>query len=477
MSDAGGGGVDSSSPSECHLVEYSSSDDSDRLEDFVARTSPRKKRKYPGSHASAPADEQKKDLSVDCALTSSSPVSADSDPLGGYPLDSEGNINIRANPNYDPIADLCACYESAWSGFGAQCVDRVEDLLCRSGDDSPPTDERDQHGREFQLDVDSLQLKVCSKRDRLEAAGESSALRETSSVLSAVSAADEASIDVGVERQPPPLPQRSEKAGETSAAGATGDEDCEARPPTPDGKTVLEFKTPQLRCRKFIFKPFRRLPESGQLVHDEARAAVDVVIPEQLAASYGLYIWPASPVISWYIWLHQSEFVGKRVLELGAGTALPGLLCAKIGAEKVWLSDDFNCPESIDNCREGVRKNGLEDRVEVIGLTWGEYTEDLFALDGQLDFIIGSDLFFDPEVFDSLCETVAYLLQRNQKAKFYCSVQERSSDWSIEEQCLNWKLRADYIYPKEFLAGTGIEEADLTGKHEIFILQLFKSED
>ena len=49
-----------------------------------------------------------------------------------------------------------------------------------------------------------------------------------------------------------------------------------------------------------------------------------VTIPEQLAASYGLYIWPSAPVLAWYIWINQERFRGKRVLELGAGTALPG---------------------------------------------------------------------------------------------------------------------------------------------------------
>ena len=44
----------------------------------------------------------------------------------------------------------------------------------------------------------------------------------------------------------------------------------------------------------------------------------------------GLYIWPSSPVLAWYLWLHHSKFTGKRVLELGAGTALPGILLAKV---------------------------------------------------------------------------------------------------------------------------------------------------
>ena len=55
------------------------------------------------------------------------------------------------------------------------------------------------------------------------------------------------------------------------------------------------FKTPKPKCRKFIFKPFIRTPNG--LEHDESKEPVDVIIPEQLAASYGLYLWPSAPVL------------------------------------------------------------------------------------------------------------------------------------------------------------------------------------
>ena len=47
------------------------------------------------------------------------------------------------------------------------------------------------------------------------------------------------------------------------------------------------------------------------------------------------------------------------------------------------------------------------------GLTWGDYTEELFDIgSSELDFIIGSDLFFDPEVFEPLLITISYLLEQ-----------------------------------------------------------------
>lgn len=251
----------------------------------------------------------------------------------------------------------------------------------------------------------------------------------------------------------------------------------DSEPPSsssPQEAAEEEFRKPKLRNRKFVFKPFLRL-SSGKLVHNDEANPVDVVIPEQLAASYGLYIWPSSPVLSWYIWLHQTEFTGKTVLELGAGTSLPGLLCAKIGAEKVFLGDIATDENILNNCREAVKLNKLEDKVEVIGLSWGSYDPALLTFQNNLDYIIGSDLFFDPDVFDALCETLAFLLSRNPLAKIFITVQVRSEDWSIEEHLTKWKLKGQLIFPKEFLEGTDIEEGDLTGKHTIFILQVSKS--
>jgi len=234
----------------------------------------------------------------------------------------------------------------------------------------------------------------------------------------------------------------------------------------------FQFTEPKFRKKKFIFHPFK-LTDEKKYVPDPSGDPVEVTIPEQLAASYGLYIWPSAPVLSWYIWINQERFRGKRVLELGAGTSLPGLLAAKLGCE-VTLTDSVTAPHCLDNCREAARINGLEDKVKVVGLSWGFFTTASFKLANCLDYIIGSDLFFDPEVFEPLLVTIRWLLDNNAGCKFLCTVQERCADWSIEVLLKKWDLGCSYEYPQTFLQGTGINEADLTGNHTIFILNIFK---
>ena len=50
------------------------------------------------------------------------------------------------------------------------------------------------------------------------------------------------------------------------------------------------------------------------------------------------------------------------MLELGAGTALPGLLLAKLG-HQVTLSDSLLLPQTVNNCREAAKCNNLQDEV------------------------------------------------------------------------------------------------------------------
>ena len=51
--------------------------------------------------------------------------------------------------------------------------------------------------------------------------------------------------------------------------------------------------------------------------------------------------------------------------------------------------------------------------MQVIPLSWGMITTKLLALKNKLDFVIGSDLFFDPEVFEKLVFTIKWLLSKN----------------------------------------------------------------
>lgn len=98
---------------------------------------------------------------------------------------------------------------------------------------------------------------------------------------------------------------------------------------------------------------------------------------------------------------------------MGAGTALPGVVAAMCGA-RVTLSDSLKLPHCLEQCRITAEINGVADKVQIIGLTWGLFLNNVTKLKGNVDLIIGSDCFYDPVVFEDLISTVAYILENNQ---------------------------------------------------------------
>jgi len=185
----------------------------------------------------------------------------------------------------------------------------------------------------------------------------------------------------------------------------------------------------------------------------------------------GLYIWPCSTVLSWYIFLHREFFKGKKILELGSGCSLPGLLSAFCGAEVI-LSDSAKYPHCLSLAQKNVELNGLGDKIKVIGLTWGLFLHPITKLKNQLDLIIGSDCFFDTSVFEDLIATVAYLLENNPSAKFLTTYQERSSDWNIEILLTKWGLKCQHIPLNDLANSSEIDLGNLMQDHTIHLLEI-----
>src|SRR5262245_24903845 len=50
---------------------------------------------------------------------------------------------------------------------------------------------------------------------------------------------------------------------------------------------------------------------------------------------YGTALWPAAVALAHEVATRATEFAGKAVLELGAGTGLPGIVAASLGASVV----------------------------------------------------------------------------------------------------------------------------------------------
>lgn len=112
--------------------------------------------------------------------------------------------------------------------------------------------------------------------------------------------------------------------------------------------------------------------------------------------------------------------------------------------------------------------------MKIVGITWGFFLSSLFSL-GSLDLILGSDCFYDPSVFEDIVVTVAFLLERNPAARFLCTYQERSADWSIEHLLNKWGLTCSHISLDNLGADSGLDVQELMQDHTIHLLEIKKA--
>ncbi|XP_043708723.1 methyltransferase-like protein 23 isoform X1 [Telopea speciosissima] len=162
--------------------------------------------------------------------------------------------------------------------------------------------------------------------------------------------------------------------------------------------------------------------------------SIDII--ENIKGDYGLFVWPCSIVLAEYVWQQRLRFSGTSVIELGAGTSLPGLVAAKVGSD-VTLTDNSNRLEVLDNMRRMCELNKVS--CKVLGLTWGEWDTPIFSL--HPDIVLGADVLYDSSDFDDLFATVTFLLQNSPGSVFITTYHNRSGHHLIEYLMVKWGLK------------------------------------
>ncbi|KAF9899986.1 nicotinamide n-methyltransferase [Lobosporangium transversale] len=97
---------------------------------------------------------------------------------------------------------------------------------------------------------------------------------------------------------------------------------------------------------------------------------------------WGHHLWNAAKMFANWLDNRPEHCLGKNVLELGAGAALPSFVAAVNGASKVVITDypDSDLISNIQyNAEQNVPKQIQEGKVIVQGYLWGSNTRPLLA--------------------------------------------------------------------------------------------------
>ena len=127
--------------------------------------------------------------------------------------------------------------------------------------------------------------------------------------------------------------------------------------------------------------------------------AADDVMP----GSTAWRCWPSSYCLATA--LGAADVNGKSVLELGAGSSLPGLAAYAHGAAHVALTD---LEENLPLLRHAIARNGADDRAAAHALDWCAPPPPALAA-RRWDVVLAADCVFWPQLFAPLLATLAAL--------------------------------------------------------------------
>jgi len=126
------------------------------------------------------------------------------------------------------------------------------------------------------------------------------------------------------------------------------------------------------------------------LTHEQER---QYLAREQGRLPYGVMLWPASIALAHDLLARADQLRGKRVLELGAGTGLPGIVAASLGARVLQID---RSEVALHVCEMNTARNGVTGS-DVRGAEW-----ETFHSDERFDYILGSDVLYVTTMHDRL---------------------------------------------------------------------------
>ena len=104
---------------------------------------------------------------------------------------------------------------------------------------------------------------------------------------------------------------------------------------------------------------------------------------EEQRVPYGIVLWPAALALAHEV--ASRPFGGMRVLELGAGTGLPGIVSASLGARVVQTDRQ---EVAIFLCKKNAERNGVAT-IEHRAADWTAWEDE-----ASYDCILGSDVLY-----------------------------------------------------------------------------------
>ncbi|KAK1410481.1 hypothetical protein QVD17_37018 [Tagetes erecta] len=162
--------------------------------------------------------------------------------------------------------------------------------------------------------------------------------------------------------------------------------------------------------------------------------------------------WPSEEVLAYYCLSQLDLFRSKKVIELGSGYGLAGLVIAAVTEASEVVISDGN-PQVVNYIQRNINANSSvfgSTKVKSMMLHWNQ--EELLDVSNSFDIIVASDCTFFKEFHKGLVQTIKCLLKKEGPSEAIFLGPKRGSsldDFLTEAKESGLKLTVDEIYNPE----------------------------
>jgi predicted nicotinamide N-methyase len=147
--------------------------------------------------------------------------------------------------------------------------------------------------------------------------------------------------------------------------------------------TLVEFRHGPVALSLYQVARLEELVDREALLREEA-------VPEP---PYWAHLWIGARALARAL-AASADLSGRRVLDLGCGLGLPGLVAAALGATVVFVDREA---AALDFVRASAARNGLRVSCRTADFTASDLGE-------AFDVILGAEVVYDPQSYRPLCE-------------------------------------------------------------------------
>ncbi|XP_029989341.1 EEF1A lysine methyltransferase 3 [Sphaeramia orbicularis] len=145
-------------------------------------------------------------------------------------------------------------------------------------------------------------------------------------------------------------------------------------------------------------------------------------------------VWEAALFLCSYLEEQSVELRGKRIIELGSGTGLVGIMAARLGATVTLTDLPVALPQLQANVSANMPSSGWPcASPTVLPLCWGE---DHMNFPSDWDLVLCADIIYLRETYPLLVETLAHLCHSGSVVYLSSKMRREHETQTFYEECL-----------------------------------------